>query len=164
MNNYSFLFMVALKFAPQTPFFYVKWKHLLTDAYLTSAMLDPGWECNLAHRASGNQCIAVKIPENAHIPETNNDALWNCNYGYKASNNGCVTIAVPKHGHIVHASYGNGWECEREYLSNKKACIAVSLPKNAHLDYSGNDWECDRPYRNETTSGPYRIERAYRSM
>jgi hypothetical protein len=51
------------------------------------------WDCDQGYYKSGNQCIEVKVPENAHINTLYGDR-WDCDQGYYKSGNQCIEVGV----------------------------------------------------------------------
>ena len=59
------------------------------NGYLADSGHGPGWQCNRGYRAVDEACVAVKVPENAHIDLFGNG--WECNPPYRKQQDGCTT-------------------------------------------------------------------------
>ena len=57
------------------------------NAFLADTTRDSGWKCNRGFKATTEKCIAVDVPENAHLSSSGND--WSCNRPYRRTTSGC---------------------------------------------------------------------------
>jgi hypothetical protein len=55
---------------------------------LLDASYGPGWTCNRGYEATDKACIALQVPENAHLDYSGND--WECNQPYLKRAGGCA--------------------------------------------------------------------------
>ncbi len=51
------------------------------NGYLEVSSYGSGWACERGYRAVDEGCMAVKVPENAHLDDSGND--WDCNRPYR---------------------------------------------------------------------------------
>src|SRR5258707_9811228 len=119
----------------------------LTDSF---SFQGRGWNCDRGFRASGNECVAVKVPQNAYLSDSSLTTGWECERGFHQSGDTCLPMEIPRNGYLD--TFGRDWKCERGFKRANRDCVSVKLPTNAHLDYSGNDWSCDRPFRRQNDS------------
>ena len=90
--------------------------------------------------------MAIKVPENGYLTDSEYGEGWECDHGYRAANDQCIEIKVPANGYLTNSTYGRGWECERGYAPVQGDCVRIVLPRNAYLKDSGDDWMCARNY------------------
>jgi hypothetical protein len=60
------------------------------NGYLADAGYGPGWQCERGYRAVDETCVAVKVPENAHIDLFGSG--WACNRPYRKQQDGCAPL------------------------------------------------------------------------
>ena len=89
-----------------------------------------GWECKKGYRLQANQCVEVKVPENAFLSDAISGPGWACKYGYQAIGSACLAIRVPPNGYL---SGPYTWECERGYRKVGTTCLAIAVPANGYL-------------------------------
>ena len=58
------------------------------NGYLEESSYGPGWTCERGYRADKGACIALKIPENAHIGYSGK--VWECDKPYTKKQNNCI--------------------------------------------------------------------------
>ena len=56
--------------------------------YLTERSYGSGWACERGYRESGDSCVVVEMPENAHLNFSGND--WDCNKPFSKRSDRCV--------------------------------------------------------------------------
>src|SRR5262249_24597815 len=61
-----------------------------------------GWDCDRGFRQTGNSCLLVEVPGNAHL-EPVLGHTWDCNKGYRQVGNACVVVDVPVNAHLEPA-------------------------------------------------------------
>jgi hypothetical protein len=60
--------------------------------YLTGAEHRSGWSCERGFREDGDRCVAIRLPDNAHVDYAGND--WDCNKPYLKRSGRCELPAV----------------------------------------------------------------------
>jgi hypothetical protein len=59
------------------------------NGFLTRSTSGLGWECDRGYRKTQATCVAVKLPENAHLGFLGND--WECNKPYSKRMQACTS-------------------------------------------------------------------------
>jgi len=99
-------------------------------------ILGRGCMCNAGYEVKNNQCIKIKVPDNA---STSILGGWQCNTGYIRKGNECDKVVLPDNASFI---YGGTWTCNTGYQQRGNQCIKVNLPDNAHFTF-GSMWECN---------------------
>ena len=116
--------------------------------------LGVGLDCQWGYQRSGEACVQVRVPANAHLNAFGND--WECNQGYMKRAAECAPVNVPPNARINIE--GNDWECDRGYRRSGSVCVPLSRPPNAQPGTRENDWQCDRGFRRSgSTCVPIRV-------
>jgi hypothetical protein len=58
------------------------------NGYLADASYGHGWKCDRGYREAGEACVALKMPQNAHIDYSGNDR--ECNEPYRKRQGRCA--------------------------------------------------------------------------
>ena len=69
------------------------------------------WACQRGYYKSGNQCLAVQIPQHASLNYLGSG--WQCDRGYFQSGNQCLIVRIPQNASLNYL--GSGWECNLGY-------------------------------------------------
>lgn len=107
-----------------------------------------GWECNGGFRQSGDECIAVVVPQNAYATNRTYGEGWECLHGFRQVDDiSCTKIVVPQGGFLDPS--GDSWSCLRGFTELNSACLKIVLPANAYLTNNsfGSLWQCERGYQ-----------------
>ncbi len=53
------------------------------------------WLCSRGYRQSGDRCVAIDVPDNAHLTDFVFSRGWECDVGYREDGDSCVRISAP---------------------------------------------------------------------
>jgi hypothetical protein len=56
--------------------------------YLLHSTYGTGWACDRGYRTEGASCVAVELPQNAHLDYSGND--WDCDPPHQQRDGACV--------------------------------------------------------------------------
>jgi membrane protease subunit HflC len=114
----------------------------------TAKTYGSGWECDRGYRKNAGSCIAVTLPVNAYLTDSNHGVGWACQHGFKQNDVNCLPVALPANAFLSGRS-GDRWSCGRGFRQQKNYCEAISVPANGYLTErsSGSGWTCERGYR-----------------
>jgi hypothetical protein len=57
------------------------------NGYFVDSSYGPGWNCDRGYHSVGETCVALEVPDNAHLDFSGN--AWACNRPYQKQRNLC---------------------------------------------------------------------------
>ena len=89
------------------------------NGYAVDERYGSGWRCRHGYRERDGSCVAIEVPENAHLIAR--ETRWRCNRGYERVDQSCQEVAVPPNAHLDLS--GKRWECSRGYKRLEDRCV-----------------------------------------
>jgi hypothetical protein len=106
-----------------------------------------GWTCDPGFSKSGEACLPVSVPDNAHATRGRYGRGWDCGHGFREEDERCLPVRIPANAYLDAS--GTGWSCNRGFRKEDDGCVAILVPENGFLvgGAYGPGWECERGFR-----------------
>ena len=78
------------------------------------------FECLRGYRQVDQDCVEIRMPENAYLDDSSYGLGWRCDRGYSQQAETCVARRLPNNANLDHS--GNGWECSPPFEQRGQRC------------------------------------------